>query len=73
MYIFSAGHIRPVLVLAVRLVLEREDIVVTVITAPVMLEKAFSDLATQLPGAPLEQARQRIRCAFLQDSVKLHI
>ncbi|KAF8965570.1 hypothetical protein BDZ97DRAFT_1757126 [Flammula alnicola] len=56
------GHTRPILVLATRLVHEREDVIVTVLVGPSVLEKAHSDISTQFRHtAESDSARRRIR------------
>ncbi|KAF8194649.1 hypothetical protein BJ912DRAFT_924123 [Pholiota molesta] len=55
------GHIRPLLVLAARLVLERDDLVLSVILAPTMIEKALSDVSTHFPEESQAHLRERIR------------
>ncbi|KAF8067713.1 UDP-Glycosyltransferase/glycogen phosphorylase [Lyophyllum atratum] len=60
------GHLRPLCVLAARLVSEREDILVTILAAPSMLEKSRSEIARQFKnGSP---ALQRIRLISLFQS-----
>ncbi|KAF8965577.1 CobB/CobQ-like glutamine amidotransferase domain-containing protein [Flammula alnicola] len=61
----GTGHTRPILVLATRLVYEREDVTVTVLVGPTMLEKAHSDISTQFRHiAESDSARRRIRYAL---------
>ncbi|KAF9486599.1 UDP-Glycosyltransferase/glycogen phosphorylase [Pholiota conissans] len=55
------GHIRPLLVLATKLLLERDDLVLTVILAPTMVDKAHSDLETHFEHEELAPHRERIR------------
>ncbi|KAF5311788.1 hypothetical protein D9619_003782 [Psilocybe cf. subviscida] len=55
------GHVRPLLALAVRLVLERDDIILTILVAPNMLDKSFSDLDLQLSKNGYHSAAKRIR------------
>jgi hypothetical protein len=47
--------------LAARLVLERDDLVLTVILAPTMIEKALSDVLTHFPDESQAHLRERIR------------
>ncbi|KAF8965569.1 UDP-Glycosyltransferase/glycogen phosphorylase [Flammula alnicola] len=59
------GHTRPILVLATRLVHEREDVIVTVLVGPNVLEKAHSDISTHFHHtAESDSARRRIRGKF---------
>ncbi|KAF9486600.1 UDP-Glycosyltransferase/glycogen phosphorylase [Pholiota conissans] len=55
------GHVRPLLVLATKLVLERNDLVLTIIISPTMIDKAHSDLETHFEHEELALHRERIR------------
>ena len=60
---YPIGHIRPFSVLASRLVREREDVVVTFIVAPHVLDKTRAEISRQFYDEPLESSKalQRIR------------
>ncbi|KAF5313261.1 hypothetical protein D9619_003741 [Psilocybe cf. subviscida] len=55
------GHVRPVLALAVRLVLERDDIVLTILVPPNMLDQSFGDLELEFSQDGFQGAAKRIR------------
>ncbi|KAF8194683.1 hypothetical protein BJ912DRAFT_1087311 [Pholiota molesta] len=67
------GHVRPLLVLASRLVLERDDLVLTVILGPTVIEKALSDVATQFPDESQAHLRDRIRIVAAFDTQELDL
>ena len=54
------GHIRPFCILAMRLVLEQENVVVTFIVTPQVLDKTRTEVSRQIFNEPPE-ALQRIR------------
>ncbi|KAF5311787.1 hypothetical protein D9619_003781 [Psilocybe cf. subviscida] len=55
------GHVRPLLALAVRLLLERDDIILTILVSPNMLDKSFSDLELQFAHNGSQSAAKRVR------------
>jgi hypothetical protein len=59
------GHVRPLCILATRLVLEEENVVVTLIVAPQVLDKSRTDVSRQLQAlnepSVTSKALQRIR------------
>ena len=56
------GHIRPFCILATRLVLEQENVVITLMVAPHVLDKTRSEVSRQFINEPSKaQALQRIR------------
>ncbi|KDR73124.1 hypothetical protein GALMADRAFT_158263 [Galerina marginata CBS 339.88] len=64
-FLFSAvpawGHIRPFCILAARLVNENENFIVTMIIAPIFLDKAHSEILAEFGEGDSAQARRRIR------------
>ena len=60
---YPIGHIRPLGVLATRLVREQENVVVTFMVAPSVLDKTRNEISRQIFDEPLEvsKAFQRIR------------
>ena len=57
------GHIRPFCILAARLVNENEHVVVTMLIAPKLLDKAQSEVTAEFDSSRSysEDARQRVR------------
>ena len=57
------GHIRPLCTLATRLVRERENIIVTLIVAPHVLDKTQSEVSRQFLDDPSEKSKalQQVR------------
>ncbi|KAF5310569.1 hypothetical protein D9619_008191 [Psilocybe cf. subviscida] len=54
----SWGHVRPLLALAVRLAFERDDIVLTILIPPNMLDKGIADIDLQIDS---QSVAKRIR------------
>lgn len=52
------GHVRPLLALAVRLAFERDDIVLTILIPPNMLDKGIADIDLQIDS---QSVAKRIR------------
>ena len=62
----TLGHIRPLCVLAPRLVREQENVIVTFMVGPHVLEKTRAEVSRQFPdqssdSADTAEALQRIR------------
>ncbi|KAJ7106171.1 UDP-Glycosyltransferase/glycogen phosphorylase [Mycena epipterygia] len=67
----SWGHVRPLCVLAGRLASERDEIVITVLMGPNLLDKARAEVSRQFPDG--HEALKRIRVVSIFDSTETQI
>jgi hypothetical protein len=66
----SAGHVKPLVVLATRAVVENSNLIVTMLLSPNHIDKVHIELSRLLPGQEKKAALQRIRSVLQRGEMK---